>query len=187
MEWVELLPFGASIPSVQAALGAALARTHADVTSPDGGYGFGVPTYLGATALDNRPSDDWADFFLTRRLRPALAAATAAHGGGPVAVDPASWYGDAEFDLAVSRLYGALGTPFAAAYAAAAGWGGRGEAAAVTGGRALRGRLYTAYQSVNQLNLHGAGYGREGGSGGGEYERAVRLLGEVVRGARDVM
>jgi len=63
----------------------------------------------------------------------------------------------------VSRLYGALGAPFAAAYAAGRGGGRRGESAAAVGGRALRARLYTAYQSVNQLNLHGAGYGLGGG------------------------
>ncbi|GAB0492981.1 hypothetical protein MMPV_004252 [Pyropia vietnamensis] len=213
MEWVELVPFGASIPSVQAALGTALARTHAEVTAADDGYGFAVPTYLGATALDNTRSDDWAEFFLRQRLAPALANAIASHGGGvtgtnaesaaalsrhaaalladdgaavravvaagrggvrpppsllhgdlwagnvgataaatatagerqPVAVDPASWYGDAEFDLAVSRLYGALGAPFAAAYAAGAGWGKRG------GRGSCGGRAHAASSPVHSL------------------------------------
>jgi len=69
--------------------------------------------------------------------------------GAPVIFDPATYYGDAETDLAMTRLFGGFPEPFYRAYAAA-----RPPAA----GAAARLPLYQLYHLLNHANLFGGGY-----------------------------
>jgi fructosamine-3-kinase len=68
--------------------------------------------------------------------------------GRPVVFDPAVYYGDAEADLAMSRLFGGFGAEFYRAYAAAA---------ALTAGTERRTELYNLYHVLNHANLFGGG------------------------------
>jgi fructosamine-3-kinase len=69
--------------------------------------------------------------------------------GAPVLVDPACYYGDAETDLAMTRLFGGFPPLFYAAYAAA-----RPPAT----GAHERAALYRLYHVLNHANLFGGGY-----------------------------
>jgi fructosamine-3-kinase len=69
--------------------------------------------------------------------------------GRLVLFDPATYYGDAETDLAMARLFGGFPASFFAAYdAALAPRPGRGE----------RLKLYQLYHVLNHANLFGGGY-----------------------------
>jgi len=74
------------------------------------------------------------------------------HGGAPVLIDPAAYYGDREADLAMTRLFGGFPPGFYRAYEAAwplpDGWQGR------VG-------LYNLYHLLNHLNLFGESYGTQ--------------------------
>jgi len=84
--------------------------------------------------------------------------------GAPVIFDPATYYGDREADLAMTRLFGGFGREFYAAYDAA--W-------PLDGGAGERRDLYNLYHVLNHLNLFGGGYR-------GQAERMIeRLLAEV--------
>ncbi|MBV9345426.1 MAG: fructosamine kinase family protein [Gammaproteobacteria bacterium] len=69
--------------------------------------------------------------------------------GTPVLVDPAVYFGDAEADLAMTRLFGGFAPAFYSAYAAhrpaAPGW-------------QLRSELYNLYHLLNHANLFGGAY-----------------------------
>jgi len=69
--------------------------------------------------------------------------------GAPVIFDPAVYFGDRECDLAMTRLFGAFGREFYAAYENAwpldTGWQQRVE-------------LYNLYHVLNHFNLFGGGY-----------------------------
>ncbi|MBV9697532.1 MAG: fructosamine kinase family protein [Gammaproteobacteria bacterium] len=73
----------------------------------------------------------------------------AAADGTPVLCDPAVYYGDAEADLAMTRLFGGFGAHFYGAYDAARpaspGWQARAE-------------LYNLYHLLNHANLFGGSY-----------------------------
>ncbi len=69
--------------------------------------------------------------------------------GAPVVFDPAIYYGDREADIAMTRLFGGIGAPFYAAYAAA--W-------PLNPGAAARTDLYNLYHVLNHLNLFGDAY-----------------------------
>jgi len=73
LEWIAPgpTPDGESV----AAFGRALARLHAG-----GCDGFGAPVdgFIGALPLDNRPADDWPEFYVRRRVEPYLSALDAA-------------------------------------------------------------------------------------------------------------
>ena len=84
--------------------------------------------------------------------------------GDPVLFDPATYYGDREADLAMTRLFGGFGRPFYDAYEAA--W-------PLDPGAAARRDLYNLYHVLNHLNLFGGGYRAQA-------ERMIeRLLAEV--------
>ncbi len=69
--------------------------------------------------------------------------------GRAVVFDPATYWGDAETDLAMARLFGGFPASFFAAYdAARAPRAGRGE----------RLKLYQLYHLLNHANLFGGGY-----------------------------
>jgi fructosamine-3-kinase len=69
--------------------------------------------------------------------------------GQPVVFDPASYYGDSETDLAMTRLFGGFPPQFQAAYDATR---------TVRAGRARRLPLYQLYHVLNHANLFGGGY-----------------------------
>lgn len=125
-------------------IGAALARIH----SVRGvRFGFAADGFLGPVAMDNGPMDDWPEFYVRRRLEPAMRMAldsghlaradqvavekliervpelsgppvrpTLLHGDaqrnnwihtadGPLAIDPAVYYGHPEMDLAFLDIW----------------------------------------------------------------------------------
>jgi fructosamine-3-kinase len=84
--------------------------------------------------------------------------------GAPVIFDPATYYGDREADLAMTRLFGGFGPGFYAAYEAA--W-------PLDRGVDARRELYNLYHVLNHLNLFGGGYRTQA-------ERMIeRLLAEI--------
>ncbi len=96
------------------------------------------------------------DFFANYRPVPALLHGDlwggnwgADAGGTPVIFDPATYYGDREADLAMTRLFGGFGADFYAAYAAT--W-------PLDPGARARIGLYNLYHVLNHFNLFGAGY-----------------------------
>lgn len=87
LPWVDFAPFGSSIPSVQKALGAGLARIHMRSVERlrhvhRGRFGFPVTTWLGAAAQKNDWSlpGDWVGFFVSQRLKPRLDEAAQKFG-----------------------------------------------------------------------------------------------------------
>jgi protein-ribulosamine 3-kinase len=82
---------------------------------------------------------------------------------GPALVDPATYYGDGESDLAMADLFGGFPAAFFDAYH---------EVFPQAPGASQRRTLYQLYHLINHLNHFGAGYG----SG---VERALRELGGV--------
>ncbi|MDZ7644256.1 MAG: fructosamine kinase family protein [Woeseiaceae bacterium] len=85
----------------------------------------------------------------------------AVSGGHPVIFDPATYYGDRETDLAMTRLFGGFSGDFYAAYEAA--W-------PLADGADRRLPLYQLYHVLNHLNLFGSGY----------LARARALLAELL-------
>jgi fructosamine-3-kinase len=73
----------------------------------------------------------------------------ASSGGAPAVFDVAVYYGDAETDLAMTRLFGGFGPAFYRAYEAL-----RPSVA----GAAQRRELYNLYHVLNHANLFGGGY-----------------------------
>jgi protein-ribulosamine 3-kinase len=73
----------------------------------------------------------------------------ASRGGEPVMFDVAVYYGDAETDLAMTRLFGGFGPAFYGAYEAL-------HPSRV--GAAQRRELYNLYHVLNHANLFGGGY-----------------------------
>jgi len=69
--------------------------------------------------------------------------------GAPVVFDPAAYHGDAETDLAMTRLFGGFPEQFYGAYA---------EARPPAAGAERRLRLYQLYHVLNHANLFGGGY-----------------------------
>jgi fructosamine-3-kinase len=69
--------------------------------------------------------------------------------GAPVVFDPATYHGDAETDLAMTRLFGGFPEHFYRAYA---------EARPPTAGADGRLPLYQLYHVLNHANLFGGGY-----------------------------
>lgn len=102
LDFLQFVPFGPSIPSVLERLGHGLATIHgaaeavagtSDGTGPNGAaavnetriigeaaavpYGFdGLETFLGSWQQPNEGGDDFASFFVERRLRPQLERAS---------------------------------------------------------------------------------------------------------------
>lgn len=73
----------------------------------------------------------------------------AACDGEPVIFDPASYYGDRETDLAMTRLFGGFPPEFYEAYE---------QSWPLAPGAADRVALYQLYHVLNHLNLFGSGY-----------------------------
>lgn len=79
--------------------------------------------------------------------------------------DPASYFGDREADLAMTRLFGGFGPAFYAAYEAA--W-------PLGPGARERSELYNLYHLLNHLNLFGGGYRAQAAA---SIERLLAALG----------
>jgi len=172
LEWIEA---GVAGPDCEARLGQELAALHG-VTAPR--FGWLRDNTIGRTPQANATSDEWAEFFRERRLRPQLELA-AAHGFAELLATPGErllesvpvllaghrpaasllhgdlWGGNwlaSETDLAMTRLFGGFGERFYQAYQAAAplapGWQARAE-------------LYNLYHVLNHANLFGGGYPRQ--------------------------
>lgn len=84
------------------------------------------------------------------------------HGGAPVVFDPASYYGDAETDLAMTRLFGGFPERFHRAYA---------EASPPVSGTEDRLPLYQLYHVLNHANLFGGSYAAQ----------AAELIGQIEK------
>ena len=81
LEWIEA---GVAEPDCEARLGTELAALHG-VTAPR--FGWVRDNTIGRTPQANAVSDDWAEFFRERRLRPQLELA-AAHGFADLLATP---------------------------------------------------------------------------------------------------
>ncbi len=86
------------------------------------------------------------------------AAVTA--DGEPVILDPATYYGDREADIAMTELFGGFPSAF---------YRGYNEAWALDEGYQRRKTLYNLYHIINHFNLFGGGYGSQA-------ERMIRQL-----------
>ena len=69
--------------------------------------------------------------------------------GRPVLIDPATYYGHREAELAMCRLFGGFPSSFYAAYT---------EEGPLAPGHPERGRVYELYHLLNHLNLFGRSY-----------------------------
>lgn len=106
-------------------------------------------------ALGLRVCDAMPGFFADYDVVPSLlhgdlwGGNRAAIDGEPVIFDPATYYGDRESDLAMTRLFGRFSAGFYEAYDRA--W-------PLHPGWEQRSVLYQLYHLLNHLNLFGAGY-----------------------------
>jgi fructosamine-3-kinase len=82
--------------------------------------------------------------------------------GDPVILDPATYYGDREVDLAMTELFGRFPTAFYEGYQAAY---------PLDPGYAQRKTLYNLYHILNHFNLFGGGY----------ESQANRMIDQVLR------
>jgi len=132
-----------------------------------GSHGLGRRTIeLGEGLCERLP-----DFFVSYRPVPSLLHGdlwggnwATEEGGAPVIFDPASYYGDREADLAMTRLFGGFGRNFYSAYEAT--W-------PLDPGAGARRNLYNLYHVLNHFNLFGGGYGAQAG------RMIERLLAEI--------
>lgn len=81
--------------------------------------------------------------------------------GEPVIVDPATYYGDSETDLAMTELFGRLPTSFYQAYQ---------SVRPLRAGYEQRKTLYNLYHIINHYNLFGGGY----------LDQANRMIDQVL-------
>ena len=72
--------------------------------------------------------------------------------GGPALIDPATYWGWAEAELAMTRLFGGFGESFYASYA---------EHSGMASDWQQRSELYNLYHLLNHLLLFGSSYGAQ--------------------------
>ncbi len=72
--------------------------------------------------------------------------------GEPVILDPATYYGDPEVDLAMTELFGGFPAAFYQGYS---------EGSPLDAGYQSRKTLYNLYHILNHFNLFGGGYGQQ--------------------------
>ena len=171
LEWIER---GRPRPGTEEDLGRRLAAVHRTIGPWFGGLDADADGYIGSQPVDLTPTDQWATFYVERRVRPLTARAVEAgrldpgaralvervaergdelcgppeppallHGdlwggnrmidrhGGNWLIDPATYWGHREVDLAMMRLFGGFGAGAFDAYAdvhpLAVGWPDRVE------------------------------------------------------------
>lgn len=71
------------------------------------------------------------------------------NSGNPVLIDPATYYGHREADLAMTKMFGGFGSDFYRSYQ---------EASPLPDGWQYRENLYLLYHYLNHLNLFGSSY-----------------------------
>ena len=87
--------------------------------------------------------------------------AAIASDGSPVILDPATYYGDRETDLAMTELFGGFPAAF---------YQGYNEAWQLDSGYQQRKSIYNLYHVLNHFNLFGGGYANQ----------AKRIIGQIV-------
>jgi fructosamine-3-kinase len=169
LEWIEV---GPRQPGAEPDLGRRLATVHRTTGPWFGGHDGDADGFIGSQPVDLTPTDDWASFYIERRVRPLTTRAVEAgrldagalplvdrvaargqelcgppeppallHGdlwggnrmidreGGNWLIDPATYWGHREVDLAMMRLFGGFGgeafDAYAEAHPLAAGWADR--------------------------------------------------------------
>lgn len=83
--------------------------------------------------------------------------------GEPVILDPATYYGDREVDLAMTELFGGFPAAF---------YRGYNEVFSLDEGYGQRKTLYNLYHILNHFNLFGGGYASQ----------ANRMFGQILSG-----
>jgi protein-ribulosamine 3-kinase len=157
-----------------AAMGRMLAALHRHTGER---FGWQTDNWIGLAPQENGWYDDWAAFFLEKRLLPQARRArlelpevkallqhkpvpSLLHGDlwsgnagftaeGPVIFDPAVYYGDREADLAMTELFGEFPGEFYSSYK---------KELPLQRGYETRKHLYNLYHLLNHLNLFGSGY-----------------------------
>ena len=87
--------------------------------------------------------------------------AAIASDGSPVILDPATYYGDRETDLAMTELFGGFPAAF---------YQGYNEAWQLDSGYQQRKNIYNLYHVLNHFNLFGGGYANQ----------AKRIIGQII-------
>ena len=87
--------------------------------------------------------------------------AAIATDGSPVILDPATYYGDRETDVAMTELFGGFPTAF---------YNGYNEAWQLDSGYQQRKSIYNLYHVLNHFNLFGGGYANQ----------AKRIIGQII-------
>ena len=87
--------------------------------------------------------------------------AAIASDGSPVILDPATYYGDRETDLAMTELFGGFPAAF---------YQGYNEAWQLDSGYQQRKSIYNLYHVLNHFNLFGGGYANQ----------AQRIIGQII-------
>ena len=87
--------------------------------------------------------------------------AAIASDGSPVILDPATYYGDRETDIAMTELFGGFPAAF---------YQGYNEAWQLEGGYQQRKSIYNLYHVLNHFNLFGGGYANQ----------AKRIIGQII-------
>ena len=87
--------------------------------------------------------------------------AAIAADGSPVILDPATYYGDRETDLAMTELFGGFPAAF---------YDGYNEAWQVDSGYQQRKSIYNLYHVLNHFNIFGGGYANQ----------AQRIIGQII-------
>lgn len=87
--------------------------------------------------------------------------AAIATDGSPVILDPATYYGDRETDVAMTELFGGFPTVF---------YNGYNEAWQLDSGYQQRKSIYNLYHVLNHFNLFGGGYANQ----------AKRIIGQII-------
>jgi fructosamine-3-kinase len=78
----DYLDFSGSLSSsAQKTLGKKLALMHSHGTSPNGKFGFDVPTHCGDTEQDNTWTDSWSEFWANRRIGEMVKRINSSYGG----------------------------------------------------------------------------------------------------------
>eukprot|EP00281_Chroomonas_sp_CCMP1168_P006882 CAMPEP_0206266122 /NCGR_PEP_ID=MMETSP0047_2-20121206/30393_1 /ASSEMBLY_ACC=CAM_ASM_000192 /TAXON_ID=195065 /ORGANISM="Chroomonas mesostigmatica_cf, Strain CCMP1168" /LENGTH=359 /DNA_ID=CAMNT_0053694129 /DNA_START=183 /DNA_END=1262 /DNA_ORIENTATION=- len=72
MQHIAFKPFLMLEPTSQSLLGENLAMMHLHQPDRHHFFGFGLPTRLGITPMDNTWTDSWSEFFIESRLKPVL-------------------------------------------------------------------------------------------------------------------
>ena len=78
--------------------------------------------------------------------------AAIATNGAPVILDPATYYGDRETDIAMTELFGGFGSAF---------YNGYNQEWELDSGYRQRKTIYNLYHILNHFNLFGGGYGSQ--------------------------